>query len=216
MVENNACARAYAAQLFRRELLNNVESFAYLFISTGIACPLVYNFVPDDGMLVGVGEAGHMVLDPAGPKCVCGNRGCLEAFASDRTVIARCEDVMRRGEAPILRRLSQGSTPSMAQIVQAQKMGETWISQIVNSAVSSIGVAVANIDNFARPHKILIEGSLFVLEENRQKLLEVVHCNLYTATRSDTVFEFIMPDEFSGARGGAAIAIRGDLETYIE
>lgn len=217
LVENNACARAFAAQLFRREMLNEVPSFAYMFISAGIACPLIYNFIPDYGVLVGQGEAGHMILDPAGPKCSCGNYGCLEAFASDGTVIRRCEDAMRMGEAPILRRLCQDDeSVTIGKVVEAQELGETGISHIVNTAIRSLGVAIANIENFAHPHKMLIEGGLFTREENKQKLLEVVYRSLYTATNMETSFEFITPDIFSGAIGGAAVAIRNDLETYIE
>ncbi len=216
LVENNACARAFAAQLFRRELLNEVTSFAYMFISAGIACPLIYNFIPDYGVLVGQGEAGHMVLDPTGPECSCGNHGCLEAFASDMTVIARCEDAMLMGEAPVLRKLCGDGPLTMDTIVRAQELGETGTAHIINTAISSLGVVIANIENFARPHKMLIEARLFTLEENRRALMEVVRRNIYTATNMDAGIEFIMPDPFSGALGGAATAIRNDLEIYIE
>ena len=157
-----------------------------------------------------------MVLDPGGPECSCGNHGCLEAFASDGTVISRCESAMRMGEAPILRQICGGESPTIPQIVRAQELGETGIEHIVDTAINSLGVVIANIENFARPHMMLIEAGLFALEANRKKLLDVVHKNLYTAMPLDTSFEFIMPDPFSGALGGAAIAIRGDLETYIE
>ena len=54
-VENNACARAYGAQLFRREELGDAQTFAYLFINVGIACPLVLNTSGDFGSVVGAG-----------------------------------------------------------------------------------------------------------------------------------------------------------------
>ena len=65
-VENNACARAYGAQLFRREALGEAQTFAYLFLSQGIACPLVLNTAIDFGSVVGAGEVyGEVALQTA-------------------------------------------------------------------------------------------------------------------------------------------------------
>lgn len=86
-VENNACARAYGVQLFQPELLTEGRSFAYLFISDGIACPLVPVTADPVGSVVGMGELGHMIMDPRGPLCRCGNHGCLEAYSSDWAVV---------------------------------------------------------------------------------------------------------------------------------
>ena len=82
-VENNACARAYGAQLFRREELGDAQTFAYLFINVGIACPLVLNTSGDFGSVVGAGEVGYMVMDPDGPPCDGGGRGSLECYSSE-------------------------------------------------------------------------------------------------------------------------------------
>jgi len=216
-VENNACARAYGASLFQRELLNNVPTFAYLFIHAGIACPLILNQSSAFGSIVGAGEVGHMVMEPNGPQCTCGNHGCLEAISSDRAIIARCMDALARGGAPILRSLCpMGEEPAMAHILQAQRDGDTDVSPIVERAVYTLGLAIANIGNFTCPHTMLIEGKLFRSEDNRRQLLEVVHRNICKVTGTDTDFVFVEPNEFSGARGAAAVAIFHDLQTAAE
>lgn len=216
-VENNACARAYGASLFRRELLNNVPTFAYLFIHAGIACPLILNTSNAFGSIVGAGEVGHMVMEPNGPQCTCGNHGCLEAISSDRAIISRSMDALARGGAPILRSLCPvGEEPSMAHILQAQQTGDADVYLIVERAVYTLGLAIANIDNFTCPHTMLIEGKLFRSSANRRQLLDVVHRNICKVTRTDTNFVFVEPDEFSGARGAAAVAIFHDLQTAAE
>ena len=215
-VENNACARAYGAQLFRRDALGDAQTFAYLFLNQGIACPLVLNTAIDFGSVVGAGEVGHMVMVPNGEPCSCGNRGCLEAYASDTAVLRSCAQAIERGEAPVLRRLRGEGPLSMEQVLAAQEAGEEAVARIVGQAVHILGVAVANINNFACPSLMLIEGRLFSRPENWEHLLEVVRLNLCGVIRRGTRFLFVEPDPFSGAAGAAAMAICKDLETYIE
>lgn len=215
-VENNACARAYGAQLFRREDLGDAQTFAYLFLNQGIACPLVLNTAIDFGSVVGAGEVGHMVMVPNGEPCSCGNRGCLEAYASDTAVLRSCAQAIERGEALVLRRLRGEGPLSMEQVLAAQEAGEEAVARIVGQAVHILGVAVANINNFACPSLMLIEGRLFSRPENWEHLLEVVRLNLCGVIRRGTRFLFVEPDPFSGAAGAAAMAICKDLETYIE
>ena len=216
-IENNACARACAASLFRRELLNDVPTFAYLFIHTGIACPLILNTSSSYGSIVGAGEVGHMVMEPNGPQCTCGNHGCLEAISSNQAIIARCMEALAKGEAPILRSLCpKGEVPTISHILQAQEAGDPAVYLIVERAVYTLGVAIANIDNFTCPHAMLIDGELFRSPANRQHLLDVARRNICKSTRSDTNFIFVEPDRYSGAIGAAATAIAHALQTYAE
>ena len=213
-VDNNACARAYGAQLFRREELGDAQTFAYLFINVGIACPLVLNTAGDFGSVVGAGEVGYMVMDPDGPPCDGGGRGSLECYSSDTAVLRRCAEVMAAGGGPVLRRLCGGGEPTMEALLEAQAAGDPDAEEIVDRAVRMLGLAVANINNFACPSRMLIEGKLFCRQENRERLLALVRQNLCQAIRAGTAFIFVYPDPFRGAGGAAAMAICRDLETY--
>ena len=215
-VENNACVRAYGAQLFQREILGDAQTFAYLFIHQGIACPLVLNTATAFGSLVGAGEVGHMVMVPGGLPCTCGNHGCLEAYASDRAVLEHCEQEIEAGRAAILAEIRGEGPLTMEHVLAAQEAGDPDTAAIVENAVRTLGVAVANINNFACPNKMLIDGKLFCRSENRELLLSVVRQNLCGVIRSGTEFIFVEPKALSGAIGAAAMAICKDLETYVE
>ena len=104
----------------------------------------------------------------------------------------------------------------MADLLEAQAAGDPDAVEIVEKAVHVLGVAVANINNFACPSRMLIEGRLFCREENRERLLEVVRQNLCSVIRKGTQFIFVEPDPFSGAVGAAAVSICKNLETYVE
>ena len=213
-VENNACARAYGVQLFQRELLTEGRSFAYLFISDGIACPLVPVTADPVASVVGMGELGHTIMDPGGPLCRCGNRGCLEAYSSDWAVTTRCAKVLEEGGAPLLRELCGGLPPSMETIIRAQAAGDSDVDQIIQRALYVLGLAVVNINNFAGPSVMTIEGKLFRNQANQEALMNVVRQHLCSVIRSHTQLAFVEPDCLSGARGAAALSIFRDLETY--
>ena len=215
-VENNVCARAYGAQLFQREVLEGTRTFAYLFIHQGIGCPLVVNTASTFGSVVGAGEAGHMVMVPGGLECSCGNHGCLEAYASDRAVLSGCARSLDQGRAPVLRQLLGEETLSMEHVLTAQEQGDADVAEVVDRAVYILGLAVANINNFACPGKMLIDGKLFCRQENRDRLLKVVEENLWGAASAGAEFVFVKPEALSGAMGAAAMAICKNLETYIE
>ncbi|MFF9813525.1 ROK family protein [Streptomyces sp. NPDC014006] len=70
----------------------DVDSFAVVTVGPGIGCGLLLGgnlYAGASGM---AGELGHLPLDPAGPMCSCGRRGCLEALAGDRAVLRHIQD----------------------------------------------------------------------------------------------------------------------------
>lgn len=217
VMDNNVCARACGMRLFHQDLLKDARNFTYLFVSQGIACPFVQNTGGPRISYTGAGEVGHMVMKPFGPLCSCGNRGCLEAFSSERAIIARCREAMSQDQALILREIcADPLSPTVAEILSAQEQGDIHVMQILDTAILYLGIAIANIYNFVAPQRMVIDCALFASEENRAKLLESIHANLYTGTVTDVHFTFVDHDEGSGAIGAAALAIQHDLQSYIE
>lgn len=215
IVENNASARAIGAQFYRRREMENVQSFTSLLVDAGIACPLVFNNTNYIGSVVGAGEVGHMVMEVDGRQCICGNRGCLEAYSSDYAVIDRCYEEVQQGKAQKLKALCGQVKPEMFQIVEAQRRGDTDVTAIVEDAVKVLGTAVANIINFICPDQMLIDCKLFNIEKNQELLRREADKNLCNKTYRGTEFIFVDPDRTSGALGAAAVAINHALETYL-
>lgn len=216
-IENNTTSRAYAMSMFEGKLLKKADSMAYMFISTGIGCPLISSIREHFGVVTGDGEVGHMVMDPKGPKCVCGNSGCLEAYSSEKAILEKALKKAQDGSSPVLRKvMDEKGTITISDVMEASGGGDREAKAIVEEAMEYLGLAIANIDNFVRPEYVVVEGKLFDEEENRKYLLDVIHRNLYRVTMSDYRFLFRRSDDFSGARGASAIAIRKDLELFVE
>lgn len=215
--ENNTIARTFGVSIFEKEILNGADTSAYMFISQGIGCPLLRDTKLHFGYLTGDGEVGHMVMKPNGPKCGCGNKGCLEAFSSDRAVVEKAMKKIEEGSSIFLeKRLKDKGSISVLDVMEGAKNGDKESVRIVNEAIEYLALAISNVDNFVRPECVIIEGILFKEEENRKTLLSIIHKNLYLGSFSDSRFIFKDNDEFGGAKGAAAVAIKNYLELYFE
>ena len=215
--ENNTISRAYAMSMFHGKSLKGADSMAYLLISSGIGCPLLSGVRSHFGYVTGDGEVGHMVMDPGGPLCICGNNGCLEAYSSERAMSEKAIEAAREGHSEAFSEiLSKSGTVSVDDIIMAKKAGDECAASIISEAIRYLGLAVANIDNFVRPECMVIEGRIFDDDESRRLLLDVIHKNLYRGSFSDYRFCFRKSDDFSGAEGASALAIRHYLEAYQE
>lgn len=212
-VENNGCVRAYGVRLSQREELNDINNFAYFYIARGIACPFFLNFPNAIGSVVGAGEVGHMVLEPGGLQCTCGNRGCLEAYASNTAVIARCREALESGYAPVLREICpKPEELTMDVILDAQEAGDKEVCQILDKAILHIGIGMANLINFACPRMFFIDAQIFRSVKNQENLLSVIRRNLCNVIRTDTEYRFVEHSDISGATGAASLAISHFLE----
>lgn len=206
VVLNNSRARALSTMLFNHKISKTTESFAYLFISAGIACPFIINNGIYSFTAMGIGEIGHMVIDPNGPLCRCGKRGCLEAFASDDAIIEACIQAVKQGEESSLTKQCLDGSLDIEMIVAAVKEGDALAKRITDRAIHYLGLAISNIYNYIHPDILAIEGYLFLNPGSKASLLDVVYRNLYSTVRTPN-FLFITPGDNSGALGACASAI---------
>ena len=88
-VEAAPIACAMARLWLAPEATADVRSFAYVSISEGVGVGIVINGEVLRGEAQTAGEFGHVSLDPNGPECVCGRRGCWESFVGNGATMAR-------------------------------------------------------------------------------------------------------------------------------
>ncbi|MBI4729417.1 MAG: ROK family glucokinase [Acidobacteria bacterium] len=131
-----------------------------LTLGTGIGGGLVL-----DGHLYrgahGVGaELGHMVVDPCGPPCPCGNQGCLEAMASGNA-IGRMARERAAGHLDSKVVAAAGGDPSAitGRIVgDAALAGDLFAREVVAEAGRALGVALGSLANIFDPEVIVVAG----------------------------------------------------------
>jgi glucokinase len=107
---------------------------------------------------------GHLRLEPDGPACVCGSRGCVESIASGLAIAA---EARRRiagdpGAGAALLALARGdpAAVSASHVAQAAKAGDPLASGLIERAATALGIGIGSAANLVNPERILVGGGV--------------------------------------------------------
>lgn len=126
---------------------SEVNDLVYVRLSAGVGAGLILDGRPYHGALGVAGEIGHVLADPQGPICRCGNRGCLETIASPVAVAALLE---RSTGRPV-------SIQTLLELVAAEDRGAR---RAVADAGEAVGRVAAVLVNIVNPQLLLVGGEL--------------------------------------------------------
>lgn len=139
-----------------------VDTMACFAVGTGIGGGLVINGRLHLGIGGTAGELGHQTIDFNGPVCGCGNRGCLEVFASGPAIAAMGIKAVLQGLTTSIGKLVDYDlnqiTPEV--ICKAARQGDAVARDIYDQAGTYLGVAVANVLVSVGPRKVVIAGGV--------------------------------------------------------
>ena len=144
-VENDANLEALAEVSFGAG--RDVGDLVYLMVSSGIGAGLVIDGKLHRGSSGTAGEIGHVILDEQGQICRCGNRGCLETFASVPSLL----DLLGR---------THGDRLTLDDMLALARDGDPAVQRVIADAGRAIGIAVANLVNVINPTRVIVGGDL--------------------------------------------------------
>ena len=130
------------------------------FVGTGMGGGLILNGSLFTGNQYKAAEYGHMVLDPEGPLCNCGQRGCLEAFSSKQGMSAYIRQQAARGRETVMAEAVQNGVFRSKKLRQALKDGDKVAGEAVDRACHWLAVAAGNMINVISPDLILFGGGV--------------------------------------------------------
>jgi glucokinase len=136
---------------------------AGFFVGTGVGGAIIHEgrlLRGEDGM---AGELGHLIVAPDGRKCGCGNRGCLEAYASKTALLARIKEALYRDHRPSV--LAQEVQPGTKMIrssvlVRAYQRRDAVACEVLDEGLKMLGPAVASVLNLLSPQRIVLGGGV--------------------------------------------------------
>ena len=136
------------------------ENLICITVGTGIGSGLIVNGKLVRGADNAAGEIGHIKLNmQGGPLCGCGDRGCLEAYASGPSIVAMAEEYIRGGKSTKYRELANPDiTPYIVAV--AAKEGDPVAKQIFRIMGEYIGMGLVSVVNLLNPEKIIIGGGV--------------------------------------------------------
>jgi glucokinase len=139
-----------------------VKDMIYLTISTGIGSGMII----DGRMLLGArglaAEAGHTIIKPDGPKCGCGNRGCLESFASGPAITRDVVGRLKAGKSSKILKLVGGDLSKVdARIInEAAGAGDKLAVNAFRRAGRYLGLGITNLLHLFNPRMVVLGGSV--------------------------------------------------------
>ncbi len=138
-----------------------VHDLIYLYLGRGVAGAIVQGHEIHWGTSFMAGEIGHMTVDPYGPLCGCGSRGCLEALISTSAILDRARQLLASHPGSALGRLLPEGAPDMdgiAAIGGAAGEGDPLALEMVQSSARWLGLAIANLVNVLNPAVVVLGG----------------------------------------------------------
>jgi len=137
------------------------DDLVMIALGTGVGGGVVIGGNLVTGTHHGAGEIGHTVLDPDGPTCTCGNRGCLEAWAGSVAILKRAREAAAAGATGLKDALAEhgnGFTPrDLADLANA---GDAEALEIFTETGRRLGQAVGNLVNVLDPGRVIIGGGV--------------------------------------------------------
>lgn len=143
------------------------DHMVLITLGTGIGGGLVRGGVLDRGANGFAGEVGHMVVDPHGPPCPCGKRGCWERFASGSGLGRLGRDAAEAGRAPRLVALAGGDPTAVRgeHVTQAAAEGDEGALEVMRSFAWWVALGLSNLANIVDPELFVVGGGLVAAGE---------------------------------------------------
>jgi glucokinase len=196
--------------VYHVELKAKHKSAVGLFIGTGIGGGIILNGQLFSGFNHTAGEVGHMILDPNGPKCGCGNKGCFEAMASRTAIFRRIQAAVKDGEKTVLTEILGSDLDDMrsGSLRKALKRGDKLVTRVIDETAEYIGMGVANMANLLSPEVIILGGGLMEALSDEMLSIIVETAKDYAmpgVLKGVDIFDSRLGDE-AGITGGAVLA----------
>jgi len=143
------------------------------------------------------GEWGHMVLDPAGPECYCGARGCVETYISGGGLERRYEEAF-------------GAKKPLPEILAAYRKGDKKLVPFMDEFYVRFGQAMANLINILDPDIVVLGGGVSNCDELYTKGVEEVRKRVF----SDSLETPIVRNKLGDSAGVIGAALIGAFGVY--
>jgi len=134
----------------------------FVTLGTGVGGGIIADGNLIHGKVGAGGEIGHIIVEPNGYQCTCGNQGCLETVASATGVVRLARDFSERyaGESELKWLIDDGQEVTAKTVFDQAKIGDKLALIVVDKFYYYLGLACGNIGNILNPETIVIGGGV--------------------------------------------------------
>lgn len=196
--------------VYEKELDGKPRNVIGIFIGTGIGGGIIIEGKLYTGSNHMAGEIGHMVISVDGPKCGCGNKGCLEALASRSAMFRRIQSAVKDGEKTVLTDMLGASLQDMrsGDLRKALKRGDKLVAKVVKDAAEHTGIAVANLVNIFNPEIVVLGGGVIdaLEEEMFDAIVKAARDHIFPGSEKGLEIKASKLGDDAGITGAAVLA----------
>jgi len=207
-LENDANAAAFGE--FWAGAAKGVRHMVMLTLGTGVGGGIIIDGDVLHGAMGSAGELGHMIINYDGPRCACGNRGCLEAYASATATVRRFADAVRSGrESALAGRIERGEEITSKMIHEAAVAGDELSRRVIEDTGRYLGIGIVSILHSINPARVVLSGGLINAGDMLMRpLVEEVHSRAFKKVAEGSEIVFATLGEAAGFIGAAGCALR--------
>jgi glucokinase-like ROK family protein len=175
-VANDCQVAALAEYTFGQN--EGAKDLVVINVGYGVGAGIILKGQLLHGNPCGAGEIGHVVVEPGGERCQCGNYGCLETVTSSRTIIRRAQAIAQSDPQSQLHQFSPSpETITLETICQALHAGDESVQPMIYEVGRSLGIAAANLVGVLGSCRILFAGSVtcfgpFLLDAVQEEMMQ--------------------------------------------
>jgi glucokinase len=213
-VENDANAAAWGE--FRFGAGSEVDHLVFVTLGTGVGGGVISHGVLLRGAQGSGGELGHVTIQATGPRCACGNRGCLEALASGTAISRRARELASEKPNSALGRLAAERKILGEDVTRLACEGDEPALSVLEEAGRWLGIGLAGFVNIFNPEVVAVGGGVVAAGE---LILKAAREEVYLRARPPSrdlaeIKEATLGPE-SGVLGAAALARDPSSGEYV-
>ena len=187
-----------------------IDTMILLTLGTGVGGGIVINDELYSGIDDTAGELGHVIINFDGPLCGCGNRGCIEAYASATAILRDVRAAIAAGE-PTSLKLPEGDDPDFGtkQVYDAALAGDALSIRIFERMGFTLGITCATLINSLNPEMIAFGGAMSNAWELFQPIMvDTIKKNAFEAPANRCRIERARLGNDAGIIGAAGLAMK--------
>ena len=159
-VDNDVNAVALAEHRFGAGA--GFSSLVCVAVGTGVGGGIIVNNKLWRGANFAAGELGHMSIDPNGPACGCGNKGCVEAYCSSSAILVRCRERLKRELTPAFEEVLSGDLEELTikKLFQAARHKDEIALEVIAETARYLAIGLAGVVNLLNPEMVIVGGGV--------------------------------------------------------
>lgn len=160
LIGNESCFCAYAEKEFG--ISGYIKNLIFIDINVGVGAGIILDGKIFPGSFGQAGEIGHMSIDMNGPKCKCGNRGCLEVMTSIPAIMQKIIVAVMSGRETLINEFAGNdlSRINIDIVKRALDENDVLTKEIIREKSEELASGINNVANLFNPQVIVIGGEI--------------------------------------------------------